>query len=123
MLSPCLYGDFKGVFKLSKGSLISIRKRHTSQNIVHVGGIRTACVVFRSLRSCGFVHFTLFCRASEKVDAVTRTLSGALHVTLAQTVGLNFLVLVFQEARSPLFVGFFTILVIFASNTQTYNSH
>ena len=93
-------------------------KRFTSNDIVHVGKIRTSCVVFMSNRSCGRVHLTLFCGARKKVDAVTRTLSGAAHVTLAQTVGLNFLVLVFQEAKSSLFVGFLTIFIIFTSNTQ-----
>lgn len=96
--------------------------RYTSHDILHVGGIRAASVVFRSSRSCGRVHFTLFGRARKIVDAVTRTLSGAVHVTLTLTVGLNFLVLVIQEAKSPLFVGFFTILVIFASKTQEYDS-
>lgn len=108
---------------LSKGSVISICKRHTSHDIVHVGRIRAACVIFRSSRSCSRVHFTLFCRARKKVDTAARTFSGAVHVTLAQTVGLNFLVLVFQEAKSSLFVSFFTILVILTSNSQAYNSH
>lgn len=119
---PFKWGCFKTGFRKPKGSTISRMLRYTSHDILHVCGIRAACVVFRSSRSCGCVHFTLFGRARKIVDAVTRTLSGAVHVTLAHTVGLNFLVLVIQEAKSPLFVGFFTILVIFTSNTQEYNS-
>ena len=94
-------------------------KALTPKNIFHVGRIFAACKIVRSSLPCSRVHFTSLCPTRKKVDAMTRTLfSGTIHVTLPQTVGLKFFVLVVQKAKSSLLVSFFAILVIFTSDRQ-----